>query len=54
MTSRRELIKRSLRMETSGYNTNTADELLSLRPGLFAIGSGSVRFRNFRYRALAG
>jgi xylan 1,4-beta-xylosidase len=44
--------RHGLRMETSGYNTNTADELLSLRPGLFAVGTGSVRFRNFRYRAL--
>jgi xylan 1,4-beta-xylosidase len=41
------------RMEVSGYNHNTADEFLSLRPGLFAIGSGKVRFRNFRYHALA-
>lgn len=41
------------RMEVSGYNHNTADEFLSLRPGLFAIGSGTVRFRNFRYHALA-
>jgi xylan 1,4-beta-xylosidase len=45
--------RHGLRLETSGYNTNTADELLSLRPGLVAVGSGSVRFRNFRYRALA-
>jgi xylan 1,4-beta-xylosidase len=44
--------RHGLRLETSGYNTNTADELLSLRPGLVAVGSGSVRFRNFRYRAL--
>jgi xylan 1,4-beta-xylosidase len=40
------------RMEVSGYNHNTADEFLSLRPGLFAIGPGKVRFRNFRYHAL--
>jgi hypothetical protein len=40
-------------MEVSGYNHNTADEFLSLRPGLFAIGPGEVRFRNFRYHALA-
>jgi xylan 1,4-beta-xylosidase len=46
--------RHGLRLETSGYNTNTADELLSLRPGLVAVGSGSVRFRNFRYRALEG
>ncbi|HTR25539.1 MAG TPA: family 43 glycosylhydrolase [Terriglobales bacterium] len=41
-----------LRSETSGYNTNTAGDLLSLRPGLFSAGGGVVRFRNFRYRAL--
>jgi xylan 1,4-beta-xylosidase len=41
------------RMEVSGYNHNTANEFLSLRPGLFAIGSGKVCFRNFRYHALA-
>ncbi|MFA9217889.1 MAG: hypothetical protein ACEQSK_12400 [Sphingomonadaceae bacterium] len=41
------------RMEVSGYNHNTADEFLSLRPALFAIGPGTVRFRQFRYRAIA-
>jgi xylan 1,4-beta-xylosidase len=46
-------IRTGLRMETSGYNTNTAGELLSLRPALFACGSGEVRFRDFRYRRLA-
>lgn len=44
--------RHGLRCETSGYNTNTAGELLSLRPGLFSSGLGEVRFRNFRYRAL--
>lgn len=45
--------RHSLRSETSGYNHNTAGEFLSLRPALFAAGQGQVRFRNFRYRALA-
>lgn len=45
--------RHGLRMETSGYHTNTADELVSLRPALFACGQGRVRFRDFRYRALA-
>lgn len=45
--------RHGLRFEVSGYNTNTADELLSLRPGLFATGSGKVRFRNFQYRVLS-
>jgi hypothetical protein len=44
--------RHGLRMETSGYHTNTADELLSLRPSLLATGSGEARFRNFDYRAL--
>jgi xylan 1,4-beta-xylosidase len=48
-----EWTRHGLRIETSGYHTNTADELLSLRPGLFATGAGEARFRNFSYRALA-
>jgi beta-xylosidase len=39
-------------MELSGYHHNVAYEFLSLRPALYAAGSGEVRFRNFRYRAL--
>ncbi|HEV7607492.1 MAG TPA: family 43 glycosylhydrolase [Steroidobacteraceae bacterium] len=39
-------------MEVSGYHHNTAYDFLSLRPGLYAAGSGKVRFRNFRYRAI--
>jgi len=38
-------------MEVSGYHHNTAYDFLSLRPALYAAGSGEVRFRNFRYRA---
>jgi xylan 1,4-beta-xylosidase len=44
--------RHGLRIETSGYNTNTIDDLLSLRPALFAVGRGEVRFRNFAYHAL--
>lgn len=44
--------RHGVRFETSGYHANTAGDLLSLRPALFAAGSGSVRFRDFRYRAL--
>lgn len=45
--------RHGLRLETSGYNANTAvDSLLSLRPGLLSTGNGSVRFSGFRYRAL--
>lgn len=39
-------------MEVSSYHHNVAGGFLSLRPGLFAAGSGEVRFRNFTYQAL--
>lgn len=45
--------RHGVRSEVSGYNANTVDDLLSLRPALFAAGEGLVRFRNFRYRALS-
>jgi xylan 1,4-beta-xylosidase len=45
--------RHGVRSETSGYHANTVDDLLSLRPALFAAGKGIVRFRDFRYRALA-
>jgi xylan 1,4-beta-xylosidase len=44
--------RHGVRSEVSGYNANTIDDLLSLRPALFAAGEGGVRFRNFSYRAL--
>lgn len=44
--------RHGVRAEVSGYNTNTADEYRSLRPGLFAAGEGSAVFRNFVYRGL--
>lgn len=44
--------RHGVRSEVSGYNANTIDNLLSLRPALFAAGDGAVRFRDFRYRAL--
>ena len=39
-------------MEVSGYHHNVAYDFLSLRPALYAAGSGEVRFRQFKYRAL--
>jgi len=39
-------------MEVSGYHDNVGYDFLSLRPALYAAGSGQVRFRNFKYRAL--
>lgn len=40
-------------MEVSGYHHNVAYDFLSLRPGLYAAGNGKVKFRNFRYQAIA-
>ena len=42
--------RHGVRFETSGYHANTASDLLSLRPALFAAGQGTVTFRDFRYR----
>lgn len=41
-----------MNFEVSGYQHNVAGGFLSLRPALLATGSGEVRFRNFKYRAL--
>jgi beta-xylosidase len=37
--------------EVSGYNHNMADGFLSLRPALYAAGSGAATFRSLTYRA---
>ena len=42
-----------VRMEVSGYHHNVAGDFLSLRPALYAAGSGEARFSNFTYEALA-
>jgi len=39
-------------MEVSGYHHNVGYDFLSLRPALYAAGTGEVRFRDFRYHAL--
>jgi xylan 1,4-beta-xylosidase len=39
-------------MEVSGYHHNVAGKFLALKPAIYASGTGAVRFRNFRYRAL--
>ena len=44
--------RHGVRSETSGVHANTMDDLVSLRPAIFAAGNGSVRFRDFWYRAL--
>lgn len=38
-------------IDVSGYHHNVAYDFLSLRPALYAAGTGEVRFSNFRYRA---
>jgi len=44
--------RHGVRSYVSGYNANTVDNLLSLRPALFAAGQGKVNFRAFKYRAI--
>lgn len=39
-------------MEVSGYHHNVRGGFLMLKPGIYAAGKGSARFRNFKYRAL--
>ena len=39
-------------VEVSGYHHNVGYDFPSLRPALYTAGSGEVRFRNFRCRAL--
>lgn len=40
-------------LEVSGMHQNVFGSFLSLRPSLFACRTGTVRFRDFRYRGLA-
>lgn len=47
-----EWTRHAVRYETSGYHANTMGDLMSLRPALYATGSGEARFREFRYRSL--
>jgi beta-xylosidase len=44
--------KYPIQFEVSGYHHNVAGDFLSLRPAIYAAGSGEVRVRNVRYRAL--
>jgi beta-xylosidase len=45
-------IRHDVRMDVSGYHHNTFYDFLSLRPAIYASGSGEVRFDNFKYQAL--
>ena len=49
----RDWTRHGVRAEVSGAHANTMNDLAQLRPALFAAGQGDVRFRDFRYRALA-
>ena len=40
-------------VEVSAYHHNVAYDFLSLRPAIYAAGTGEVRFRDFRYRRAA-
>lgn len=53
-TDGRTWTRHGLRQEVSGYTANTVLPLEggALRPAIYAAGKGSVRFREFRYRAL--
>lgn len=44
--------KYGTQMEISGYHHNVAYGFMSLRPALYAAGTGAVRFSNLTYRAL--
>jgi xylan 1,4-beta-xylosidase len=44
--------RHDIRMDVSGYHHNTFYDFLSLRPAIYASGSGEVRFDNFKYQAL--
>lgn len=44
--------KMDVQMEVSGYHHNVAFGFLSLRPGIYAAGTGAARFGHVTYRAL--
>jgi beta-xylosidase len=44
--------KFDVQMEVSGYHHNVAGDFLSLRPAIYAAGTGEARFRELTYRAL--
>jgi beta-xylosidase len=44
--------KFDVQMEVSGYHHNVSGDFLSLRPGIYAAGTGNVTVRGIQYRAL--
>jgi xylan 1,4-beta-xylosidase len=51
-SDRRQWAKHWMQFEVSGYHHNVAGGFLSLRPAVYAAGSGEIRYRHFHYRAL--
>ena len=47
-----EWVRHAIRYETSGYHANTMGDLLSLRPAIYAAGSGSIRVERIAYRPI--
>jgi len=41
-----------IQMDVSGYHHNVGYGFMSLRPALYATGTGVARFKNFKYRAI--
>ncbi len=50
----RSWTRHDTRMEVSGLHHNVFGEFLSLKLGVYAAGNGTVRLRDFRYRAVPG
>lgn len=44
--------RHGIRFDVQGHDANASIELASLRPALFAFGTGTATFRNFVYQAL--
>ncbi|PPF43297.1 xylan 1,4-beta-xylosidase [Pseudoclavibacter sp. AY1F1] len=44
--------RHGVRYETSGYHANTMGDLVSLRPALVSVGTGSAKFSEVRYQPL--
>ncbi len=52
LNSAGEEIARPMVIEVSGFHHNVFGGFVSLRLAIYAMGSGEVRFRHFRYRAI--
>jgi len=45
--------RKCISFEVSAYHQNVGGGFMSLKPAIFASGSGRVKFRSLSYRALA-